>query len=74
MENKFTKEVKKHIYLTEDDIKILEKYEISYQDVLNMKELIFRIEDIINNNFVFDDLENLLIKLTEYNYYFDTNK
>ena len=39
-----------------------------------MKELIFRIEDIINNNFVFDDLENLLIKLTEYNYYFDTNK
>ena len=29
---------------------------------------------IINNNYVEEDLEDLLIKLNEYNYYFRTNK
>ena len=38
MENKFTKEVKKHIYLTEDDIKKYLKYLMESKE--NMRFLI----------------------------------
>ena len=39
-----------------------------------MKELIFYLEEILGNDDVENDLEDLLIKLSEYNYYFYTNK
>jgi len=74
MENSFLKHIKNDIYLSLDDIKILEKYEIDYQMFLNMKELMFEIEEVLNNNYVDSDLEDLAIKLSEYNYYHNTNK
>lgn len=74
MENSFLKHIKNDIYLSLDDIKILEKYEIDYQMFLNMKELMFEIEEVLNNNYVDSDLEDLSIKLSEYNYYHNTNK
>ncbi len=74
MENDFIHEVKKNIYLSESDIKVLKKYDINYQEFSNMKELMFFIEDILDNEDVNDDLEELSIKLSEYNYYFYTNK
>ena len=74
MENSFLKHIKNDIYLSLDDIKILEKYEIDYQMFLNMKELMFEIEEVLNNNYVDCDLEDLSIKLAEYNYYHNTNK
>lgn len=74
MENNFVKVRKEDIYLSDADIKILEKYEIDYNSYSNMQELLFSIEDILNNNYTDSDLEELLIKLSEYNYYFKTNK
>lgn len=74
IKNNFVKNIKNDIFLSDDDIKILEKYEIEYLNYSNMKELMFLLEDIINNNYVDSDLEELLIKLSEYNYYFRTNK
>ena len=74
MENDFVKEIKKNIYLSESDIKILKKYDIDYLKYSNMKELMFDIEDILNNEDIESDLEDLLIKLSDYNYYFRTNK
>ncbi len=74
MENNFVKVRKEDIYLSDNDIKILEKYEIDYNSYSNMQELLFSIEDILNNNYTDSDLEELLIKLSEYNYYFKTNK
>ena len=74
MENEFVKMRKKNIYLSDEDIKILNKYDIEYNNFSNMKELMFYIEDILNNEDVESDLEDLLIKLSEYNYYFYTNK
>ena len=74
MENSFVKNIKNDIYLSNDDINILNRYEINYQNVNNFKELMFIIEDIINNYEVDSDLEDLLIKFSEYNYYFRTNK
>ena len=74
MENNFVKMRKKNIYLSDDDIKILNKYGISYDNFSNMKELMFYLQDILDNEEVESDLEDLLIKLSEYNYYFSTNK
>ena len=74
MQNSFIKKQKENIYLSNDDMKILKKYDINYQEFSNMKELMFYIEDIINQNYVDDDLEELLIKLNDYNYYFYSNK
>ena len=74
MENNFVKMRKKNIYLSDDDIKILNKYDISYENFSNMKELMFYLQDILDNEEVESDLEDLLIKLSEYNYYFSTNK
>lgn len=74
MENNFVKVRKEDIYLSDNYIKILEKYEIDYNSYSNMQELLFSIEDILNNNYTDSDLEELLIKLSEYNYYFKTNK
>ncbi|MBR3661430.1 MAG: hypothetical protein IKN63_06005 [Bacilli bacterium] len=74
MTNSFIKQVKSNIYLSDDDIKILERYDIDYREFTNMKELMFYIEDYINNMEYYEDLEDLLIKFSEYNYYFKTNK
>ena len=72
--NDFIKLIKNDIYLSDSDIKVLEKYEINYLNYSNMKELLFDLEEILNNNYVDNDLEELSIKLAEYNYYFRTNK
>lgn len=74
MDNDFVSKKKKGIYLSNNDISILKKYEIDYMKYSNMKELIFEIENILNNEYTEPDLEELSIKLSEYNYYFDTNK
>jgi len=74
MENSFVKQVKDNIYLSSDDIRILKRYDIDYMNFSNMKELMFYMEDYLNNNEVDDDLEDLLMKFSEYNYYFHTNK
>ena len=72
--NDFIKLRKNDIYLSDSDIKVLEKYEINYLNYSNMKELLFDLEEILNNNYVDNDLDELSIKLAEYNYYFRTNK
>ena len=66
--NDFIKLRKNDIYLSDSDIKILEKYEINYLNYSNMQELLFDLEEILNNNYVDNDLEELSIKLAEYNY------
>ena len=74
MKNSFVKKIKNDIYLSDDDIRILKKYEIDYESFLSMKELLCHLETILNNMEVDDDLEELAIKISEYNYHFKTNK
>ena len=74
MTNSFVKKVSKDIYLSDEDIKVLEKYEVDYKNFSSMKELIFHLEDLFNNYYVDEDLDLLITKLSEYNYYFRTNK
>ncbi len=74
MKNSFTNYIQNDLYLSDSDIEILEKYEIDYLKFKSVKELIFYLEDILRNTDVSEDLEDLVIKLADYNYYFQTHK
>ena len=66
-----------NIYLSNKQINILDRYEIDYKNVVDMSELIFKVEQYIEDNDAYDemdDLENLSLELSEFNYYYNTNK
>ena len=74
-ENKFMKRRENGLMLSDEDIKILEEYHIDYLKYKTLEELILEITKVLNETS--DDailLEELNIKLGEYNYYNYTNK
>lgn len=69
--------MKKHnnIYISEEQINILKKYNINIDNYVNLNELIYDIEDCLNDSYEqLDDLEWVSQTLSEYNYYNNTNK
>ena len=73
-DNKF---LKKHgnIYISDEQLNILEKYNIDIQNYNDVSKLIYDIEEILNSSCdVMDDLEWVSETLSEYNYYNNTNK
>ena len=69
----FLKRRSNNMMLSDMDIEILERNNINYLDYHTLEELLFAITEVLNEN---DDMEldNLSIKLGEYNYYNYTNK
>lgn len=64
-----------NIYLSEEQKNILDKYHIDVNKYFNINELIFDIEEYLNNSYdEFNDLEWVSQTLAEYNYYNNTNK
>ena len=61
------------IYLSDNAVNVLNKYNINYKKYTSLSNLIFDIEEILNEE-VFDDLEEISKKLSEFNYYNNTNK
>ncbi len=74
MKNNFTKNIHHDLYLSDSDIEVLEKYDIDYLKFKSVKELMFHLEEMLRYQDIDSDLEDLLIKLSDYNYYFQTNK
>ena len=71
----FLKDVGHGILLNQEEENILKKYEISYLNCQNTKELLFKIEDYLNDSYEeLDDLEKLYLRLSEYSYYQETRK
>lgn len=73
-EKNFLKKRKNSLYLSDRDINILKSYDIPYEQCKSMKELLFLIESC---NFQDDDdfeLEELSRRISEYCYYYKTNK
>lgn len=62
------------IYLSDEEVNILNKYDINYQRFSSLSSLIFEIESVLNENSDLDDLEMISKRLTEMNYYNNTNK
>ncbi len=72
-EKSFLKRRENGLMLSDNDIAILERNDINYLKYNSLSELLFQIEEVLEEN---DDseLEGLSIKLGEYNYYNYTNK
>ena len=62
------------IYLSDNDVQTLKKYNINYEKYSSLNSLIFEIEEILNEEVDADDLEQISSKLSELNYYNNTNK
>lgn len=65
---------KNGIYLSDNDVEILRKYNIDYNKYVSLSSLIFDIESILNEDTDVDDLEEVSRRLAELNYYNNTNK
>ncbi len=71
-ENNFHKKYG-NLLLTDYQVNILNKYNIKYQEFNNLNELIYYLEDYLNNNDN-EELESISYELSEFNYYHNTNK
>ena len=67
-QNKLQK-INDNIYLTNKQINILNKNKINYQKCQNLKEILFLINDIED-----EEIEQIAQELSELNYYQYTNK
>ena len=73
MNNGFLKDIGNGIYLTDEEENTLKKYNIDYKNCKSVNELIFKLEQYLNeidNN----ELDMLQERLAEFNYYNTTNK
>ncbi len=62
------------IYLSDDQIGVLKRYNIDYNNYGSLQSLIFRIEEVLNEEILAEDLEEISRGLSELNYYNNTNK
>ena len=64
------------IYLTDKEKTVLERYDFNVDNYSNIKDLMFDIEEYIDDNLdlELDDLEDVLTNLSDFNYYHNTNK
>ena len=73
----FLKNIRNDIYLNDNEVITLQKFNINVNNINSMSELLFIIEDIINNNYDktdFEELDILSKNLSERNYYNNTFK
>lgn len=64
-----------NIYISDEQINILKKYDINIDKYSNLNELVYDIEEYLNDSYEeLDDLEWVSQTLSEYNYYNNTNK
>ena len=63
-------ERKNKMYLSNNEIKTLEKYNVNYNNYDSLSSLIFDLNEIDGD----DDLEQLAIELSDFNYYNNQNK
>ena len=68
-------EVSSGVLLTNREIEVLNMYKINYHNCNNLKEIIFIIEDVLEDMDVVDDeLELISQSIAERDYYQNTNK
>lgn len=71
------KQVKKNIYLNNREMQILKMYDIDFQNCVDMNDLLFKIDNVLNDlydNSDIEDLEWVSSSISERNYYMNTNK
>lgn len=71
--NKLVK-INKNIFLTNYEINILEMHKINYNICNNYQEILFFVEEEIELNDDVQELEQILLSISERNYYQNTHK
>ena len=71
--NKLIK-INNNLYLTNNQIDILKRYKIDYETSNSIRDLMIKIENILDYEEEIPELVDLLDKLSERNYYEFTNK
>ena len=61
------------LYLSNNQIDILNRYDIEHKSK-TIEELLFELDEILNDNNDYEDLEKLSLELAEFNYYYNTKK
>lgn len=74
LESNMLKTYKSGVMLTNYETQILDKYNIDYKNVSSLKEIIFLVEEVLNEDSSLDDLENISLSISERDYYMNTNK
>ena len=65
----------KNIVPVNKEIEVLERYNIPYKNCHNLKDIIFEIENLINDlDIVDEELEDISASISERDYYQNTNK
>lgn len=62
-----------NLLLTQNQIEILERYNIEYKKCTSMNELLYYIDEYLNEE-ESDELEKVSLEIAETNYYMNTNK
>ena len=62
------------LLLTNKEIEVLDRYGINYRKCISLKEVIYLIEDIINEEEDSTELELISQSISERDYYQNTNK
>ena len=67
---------KNGLMLTNNEINILNRYSVDYEKCSTLKEVIYLVEDILNEEegYDMDDLEYISSTIAERDYYQNTNK
>ena len=68
------KEIGNGIFLSDYQIEVLLKYDIDPYKCSGIDDLIFKIEDILEEDDTLEDLDNISREISEFNYYTNTNK
>lgn len=73
-DNKYMhKKIGNGIFLNEYQIEVLLKYKIDPYKCSSIENLIFEMEEVLLED-DFEDLENVALEISEFNYYSNTNK
>ncbi|MCI8569259.1 MAG: hypothetical protein HFJ11_04655 [Bacilli bacterium] len=63
------------LMLTNREILVLDKYKINYKNCKSLKEIIFEVEEILNDmDIVDEELDFIAMSISERDYYQNTNK
>lgn len=72
-EKRFLKERNHGIWLSDEEVSILDRYEIPYQNCLSLTEILYYIDRLLEDEEI-EELENISLQISERNYYQNTNK
>ena len=68
------KEIGKDLFLSDYQIEVLLKYDIDPYKCSGIEDLMFQIDEVLEEDDTLDDLENISREISEFNYYSNTNK